>query len=177
VNVVAAVLLGRDRHGSLNLEAAFRHVLADLLGSLGVVAAALVILVSGWLYADPLISVLIGVLVLASSWTILRDSIDVLLETTPRGVDARAVGAALAGQPEVVDVHDLHIWTITSGFPALAAHVLCRPGADCHAVRRDLERLLRERFAIEHTTLQVDHAPGKESAIELGAVTRRQTPV
>jgi cobalt-zinc-cadmium efflux system protein len=157
VNVAAAAVLSRPREGSLNLEAAFRHVLADLLGSAGVLTAALVILLTGWLYADPLISVLIGLLIVASAWTVLRDSIRILLESTPRGLDANEIGSALASVDGVVDVHDLHVWTITSGFPALSAHVLVRPADDCHAIRRQLEVLLSDRFQIEHTTLQVDH--------------------
>jgi cobalt-zinc-cadmium efflux system protein len=157
VNVSAAAVLSRSRGGSLNLEAAFRHVVADMLGSVGVIAAALVILITGWLYADPLISVVIALLILASAWTVLRDSIRILLEATPRGLDSIEIGTALASVEGVVDVHDLHVWTITSGFPALSAHVLVRPGDDCHAIRRQLEVLLGERFQIEHTTLQVDH--------------------
>ena len=157
VNIGAATVLSRSRGGSLNLEAAFRHVVADMLGSAGVITAALVILLTGWLYADPLISVLIGLLILASAWTILRESIRILLEATPRGLDSIEIGTALASVEGVVDVHDLHVWTITSGFPALSAHVLVRPGDDCHAIRRRLEVLLGERFEIEHTTLQVDH--------------------
>jgi cobalt-zinc-cadmium efflux system protein len=158
VNLAAGLILQRARHESLNVEAAFRHVLADLLGSFGVVIAALVILTTGWLQADPLVSILIGLLVLLSAWSILRDSTAILLEATPRGVDAEALGQRLAGVPGVVEVHDLHVWTITSGFPALSAHVLVRPGDDCHARRRELEHLLRDEFGIEHTTLQVDHA-------------------
>jgi cobalt-zinc-cadmium efflux system protein len=104
-----------------------------------------------------MISVLIGLLILASAWTVLRDSIRILLEATPRGLDASEIGAALASVDGVVDVHDLHVWTITSGFPALSAHVLVRPGDDCHAIRRQLEALLGDRFQIAHTTLQVDH--------------------
>jgi cobalt-zinc-cadmium efflux system protein len=160
VNVVAAVLLSR-RHGesrSVNVEAAFRHVLADLLGSVGVVVAAVTILATGWEQADPLVSVLIGLLVLASSWTILRDTTGILLEAAPRGIDTRAVGERLARADGVVEVHDLHIWTITSGFPALSAHVLVRRGEDCHARRRELQQLLATEFGIEHATLQVDHA-------------------
>ena len=95
---------------------------------------------------------------LASTWSILRDSTAILLESTPRGIDAEALGQRLASAPGVVEVHDLHVWTITSGFPALSAHVLVSPGEDCHGRRRELERLLRDEFAIEHTTLQVDHA-------------------
>lgn len=167
VNVAAGVILSRARSHSLNVEAAFRHVFADLLGSLGVAAAAVVILTTGRVEADPLVSILIGVLVLASAWSILRDSTEILLESTPRGIDAAALGHRLAAAPGVVEVHDLHVWTITSGFPALSAHVLVRPGEDCHGRRRELERLLRDEFAIEHTTLQVDHA-GDAGLVELG---------
>jgi cobalt-zinc-cadmium efflux system protein len=157
VNIASALVLSRSHGESLNLEAAFRHVLADLAGSVGVIAAAVVILATGWLYADPLISVLIGLLVLGSAWTILRDSTLILLEATPRDLDANAIGRALASFDGVVDVHDLHVWTITSGFTALSAHVLVRAGDDCHAIRRQLEQLLHDHFDIEHTTLQVDH--------------------
>jgi cobalt-zinc-cadmium efflux system protein len=158
VNLGAGIALARPRHDSINVEAAFRHVFADLLGSVGVAVAAIVILATGWVQADALVSILIGVLVLASAWGIVRDSTSILLEAAPRALDAEALGRRLASAPGVVEVHDLHVWTITSGFPALSAHVLVRPGEDCHARRRELERVLRDEFAIEHTTLQVDHA-------------------
>ena len=158
VNVAAGLVLSRARNHSLNVEAAFRHVFADLLGSMGVAVAGIVILATGWVEADPLVSILIGVLVLLSTWSILRDSTAILLESTPRGIDADALGQRLASAPGVVEVHDLHVWTITSGFMALSAHVLVSPGEDCHGRRRELERLLRDEFGIEHTTLQVDHA-------------------
>lgn len=177
VNLAAAAILARRGSESLNVRAALRHVFADVAGSLGVIAAAAAILVTGWLYADPLVSVLIGVLVLASSWTILRESVGILLEATPRGMDAQEVGRALVQHPGVREIHDLHIWTITSGFPSLSAHVLCDAAADCHAVRRELERVLDERFDIHHTTLQVDHANGESQPVELGAVERRERPV
>jgi len=168
VNVGAGAILFRARGESLNVEAAFRHVLADLLGSVGVAAAAVIILATGWLAADPVASILIGVLILGSSWTILRDATTILLEATPRGTDARRVGERLAAAPGVVEVHDLHIWTITYGFPALSAHVLVGRGEDCHQRRRELERLLDDEFGIEHTTLQVDHAGDASSLVELG---------
>src|SRR5215210_4895629 len=94
-----------------------------------------------------------------SSWSLLRDSGRVLLEAAPRGVDVQEVGQALAEQPGVTEVHDLHVWEVTSGFPALAAHVMVPSGADCHAKRRELQELLRERFGLQHTTLQVEHEP------------------
>ena len=167
VNFAAGFILSRARRDSLNVEAAFRHVFADLLGSVGVVTAAIVILATGWLEADPLASVLIAVLVLLSSWSILRDSTTILLEAAPSGLDTRAVGERLARASGVVEVHDLHIWTITSGFPALSAHVLVGRGEDCHARRLELAELLEREFGIEHTTLQVDHVGERGALVEL----------
>ena len=157
VNVAGALILSRSGGESLNLQGALRHVIADLLGSVGAIAAALVILTTGWRYADPVISVLIGLLVLASSWRLLRDSTNVLLEGTPPGINANEVGRSMADTDGIREVHDLHIWTITSGFPALSAHVLVGREENCHARRRDLEKLLASEYGIEHTTLQVDH--------------------
>jgi cobalt-zinc-cadmium efflux system protein len=156
-NLGAAGILERAAHDSLNVGAALRHVLADALGSAGVIVAAIVILTTGWRYADPTAGALIGVLVLVSSWSVLRDSVHVLLEGTPKGIDARALARRLTSTPGVVEVHDLHVWTITSGFPALSAHVLVERGDDCHARRRELEELLSREYGIEHTTLQVEH--------------------
>ncbi|MFL5870874.1 MAG: cation diffusion facilitator family transporter [Solirubrobacterales bacterium] len=166
VNLVAARILQRAGTESLNVSAAFRHVLADIAGSVGVIVAALVIVITGWEYADPIVSVLIALLVLASSWSILRDAGAILLEASPRGLDVAEVGTAMAAVPGVVEVHDLHVWTITSGFPALAAHVTVGRDADCHAKRRELEALLDDRFGLEHTTIQVDHAGGELLQIE-----------
>jgi cobalt-zinc-cadmium efflux system protein len=157
VNLGSAYLLHRHGSDTLNIRAALRHVLADALGSVGVLASAFVILVTGWEYADPIAGVVIGLLVLASSWTVLRDSVQILLEGAPKGIDAAALGRRLAEMPGVVDVHDLHVWTITSGFHALSAHVLVERGDDCHARRRELEDVLLREYGIEHTTLQVDH--------------------
>jgi cobalt-zinc-cadmium efflux system protein len=112
------------------------------------------------------VSVLIGLLILASSWSIIRDAVTILLEASPRGLNVEEIGTAMAAVPGVVDVHDLHVWTITSGFPALAAHVTVERDSDCHAKRRELETLLVDRFGLEHTTLQVDHAGGKLLQIE-----------
>jgi cobalt-zinc-cadmium efflux system protein len=162
VNTAAGLVLWRGRDGSLNVGAAFRHVVADLLGSVGVIVAAIVILLTGWTQADAVISVLIGLLILVSAWTILRDSTRILLEATPKGINAEEVARVMADHSSVTDVHDLHVWEVTSGFPALSAHVLVLPGADCHRIRRELERSLTERFAIDHTTLQVDHDRQRE---------------
>jgi cobalt-zinc-cadmium efflux system protein len=156
VNVAAAWVLMSSETESLNLQGALRHVLADLAGSAGVIAAALIIVLTGWLYADPIISVLIGFLVLGSSWKLLRDSVGILLEQSPLGMDANEVGRKMVSVEGVEEVHDLHVWTITSGFPALAAHVLVGNDQDCHERRREIEKVLYREFGIGHTTLQID---------------------
>jgi cobalt-zinc-cadmium efflux system protein len=160
VNVLAARLLWAGSGASLNVRAALRHVLADLLGSVGVVLAALLVLAAGWQRADPVVSLAIALLVLGSAWGVLRDAVGILLEAAPAGLDVPELGRAMAAHPGVVDVHDLHVWTITSGFPSLSAHVLVDAGADCHEIRASLERLLRDRYGLGHTTLQVEHAQG-----------------
>ncbi len=165
VNAVGALILSRSEGENLNVQGALRHVIADALGSVGAIVAALVIVLTGWRYADPLVSVAIGLLILASSWSLLRDSTNILLEATPRSIDAEEVGRRMAGAEGVVEVHDLHIWTITSGFPALSAHVLVSQSEDCHARRRDLEKLLAHEYGISHTTLQVDHVGDHEGEV------------
>ncbi len=166
VNAAGAFILSRSGGENLNVEGAMRHVVADALGSVGAMAAAGVIILTDWGYADPLISAAIGVLILASSWTLLRDSTNVLLEATPRGLSAEEVGRKMAAADGVTEVHDLHIWTITSGFPALSAHVLVGHDENCHARRRDLEELLVHEFGISHTTLQVDHADDHHAPLQ-----------
>jgi cobalt-zinc-cadmium efflux system protein len=166
VNVIGAFVLYRSGGESLNVEGAMRHVLADALGSVGAIAAAAVIILTGWRYADPLISVAIGLLILGSSWKLLKDSTNILLEATPHGLDASEVGSKMASSRGIVEVHDLHIWTITSGFPALSAHVLVGGQEDCHARRRDLETLLDHEYGISHTTLQVDHVGDHHASLQ-----------
>ena len=161
VNAAGAAAVFRRGGEDMNMRASFLHLAGDALGSLGVFAAGVIILTTGWIYADPLFSVLIGLLILASVWGVLRDTVLVLLEAAPRGLDPQAIGNRLATYAGVVDVHDLHVWTITSGFPALSAHVLVRPGDDCHAIRRSLEQIIHHEFGIDHTTLQVDHQRGE----------------
>ncbi len=158
VNIAAAAALARGSKRSLNVEGARMHVLADLFASLGAVAAGLIVLLVGFDRADPLAALLVSVLMLRSAWMLLRESGRVLLEAAPRGMDVQEIGGALAAHAGVVEVHDLHVWEVTSGFPALAAHVVVEPGDDCHATRRSLQRMLHERFALDHVTLQVDHA-------------------
>ncbi len=177
VNLAAALVLWRAGSGSLNVRGALLHVLSDLAGSVGVVVAGAFVLALGWELVDPVIGLLIGGLVLVSSWRLLAESVTILLEAAPAGIDAEQVGRAMASLPEVVEVHDLHIWTIAPGFPALSAHVLVTPQADCHAARRRLEGLLSERFGLDHTTLQVDHAGERPVTIELGQSYRRSAPL
>ncbi len=174
VNVLAATILIRSGRESLNVEAALRHVVADLLGSGAVLVAALVIVTTGWTLVDPLVSIGIAFLIVASAWGVLRDSTSILMEATPSGIDAEAVAAAIVDVEGVTSVHDLHVWRITSGFDALAAHVLVGRGEDCHGLRREIEVALRDRFGITHTTLQVDH-DAAETLIELEppSVSRR----
>jgi cobalt-zinc-cadmium efflux system protein len=157
VNLAGAIILTRSAGENLNMQGALRHILADLLGSIGVIVAALVILLTGWSYADPIISAFIGVIILVSSYKLLKDSVGILLEGSPPGIDAREVGQRMARSEGVEEVHDLHIWTVTSGFPALAAHILVGGDEDCHGRRRELETMLSGEYGIEHTTLQVDH--------------------
>ncbi len=162
VNLLAAWVLYRSSGESLNVKAALRHVLADLAGSVGVIVAAVVIMLTEWEAADPIISILISLLIVASAWSILRDSVDVLLEAVPRGLDAEKIGMAMASVPEVEQVHDLHVWEITSGFPSLSAHVLVGKDSDCHAARAEIEAVLHDEFEIDHVTLQVEHSGADE---------------
>jgi cobalt-zinc-cadmium efflux system protein len=158
VNVAAAWALSRAQRQSLNIAAARAHVLADLFGSVAAVAAGTVVVAGGPRSADAIAALTVSAVMVRSAWALLRDSARVLLEGSPARIDPDEVGNALAAEPGIVEVHDLHIWEVTSGFPALAAHVMVAPDDDCHARRRELQALLRDRFGIRHTTLQVDHA-------------------
>ena len=159
VNVGAAWALSRAERRSLNVEGARAHVLADLYASLGAALAGLLVLTAGYERADALVALLVAGLMVRSGISLIGQATGVLLEAAPRGMDPDAIGRALAAHPGVREVHDLHVWEVTSGFPALSAHVLVPPDADCHARRAELEHLLAERFGLEHTTLQVEHEP------------------
>ncbi|HEY3828733.1 MAG TPA: cation diffusion facilitator family transporter [Solirubrobacteraceae bacterium] len=157
-----AALAGAGREAHMSIEGSFQHVLTDLFAFIGTAVAGVVILLSGFDRADAIASLLVAALMLRSAVGLLRDSGRVFLEAAPPGLDPGEIGRALVAQPDVAEVHDLHVWELTAGFPALSAHVLVAREADCHAARRALEVLLRERFALEHTTLQVDHEDGGE---------------
>ncbi len=167
VNLAAVGILGRANRTSLNVEGSFQHLLTDLYAFIGTAIAAIVILTTGFDRADAIASLAVAALMLRSAYGLLKASGRVFLEAAPEGVDPVEIGQALAAQPGVVEVHDLHVWEVTSGFPALSAHVVVTQAADCHAARASLEEVLRERFGLEHTTLQVEHrAPTELLTIE-----------
>jgi cobalt-zinc-cadmium efflux system protein len=160
VNLAATWTLAKANRHNLNVEGSFQHILTDLYGFIGTAIAAGVILLTGFQRADPLVSLLIAGLMIRSGLSLVKASGRVFLEAAPKGLDPRTIGEALVGQSGVVEVHDLHVWEITSGFPALSAHVLVGADSDCHAARRAMEAMLHERFGLDHTTLQVDHSGG-----------------
>jgi cobalt-zinc-cadmium efflux system protein len=157
VNVAAVRVLSGAGRRSMNVEGAFQHVLTDLFAFVATAAAGAIVLATGFDRADGIAALIVAALMLRSGFFLLRDSGRVLLEGAPADLDPDEVGQALASQPHVVEVHDLHLWEVSSGFPSLSAHVLVRRECDCQAHRRELAGLLRERFGIEHSTLQVEH--------------------
>lgn len=163
VNLAATLLIRRANRRSLNVEGAFQHILNDLFAFVGTAIAGAVIVLTGWTRADAIAALLVAALMAKAGYGLIRESGRVFLEAAPRGVDPAQVGADLADLPGVVGVHDLHVWEVTSGFPALSAHVLVAPDRDCHASRVAAERLLAERYQIEHTTLQVDHRDTRQA--------------
>jgi cobalt-zinc-cadmium efflux system protein len=158
VNVAAAALLAGPSRHSLNVRAAFLHVTTDLAAFAGTALAGLLILLTGWDRFDPLASLAVAALIFWSSTILLRESSRILLEVSPDETAPSDVAEAMLAVPDVVEVHDLHVWTVGSGFTSLSAHVLVRPEGDCHEARRALASMLAERFDLEHTTLQVEHA-------------------
>lgn len=155
-NVAATAVLARGERADVNLEGVLRHSAADALGSIGVVMAGAFVLAGGSSIVDPVVSLLIAALILASSWRLIAEPLGVLMEAAPSGVDVDEAGAAICEEEGVRSVHDLHVWTVTSGFGALAAHVVVSPECDRDLVRRRIELLLHERFGIDHTTLQME---------------------
>jgi cobalt-zinc-cadmium efflux system protein len=161
-NVVATLVLAGGQRDDLNLEGVLRHSAADALGSLGVVVAGAFVLLGGSPVVDPIVGLLIAGLVLASSWRLIKEPIDVLMEAAPAGVDVEGVGRTICSEDGVRSVHDLHVWTVTSGFGAIAAHVVVAEDADRDLIRRRLELTLRESYGIEHTTLQMEEEASQE---------------
>jgi cobalt-zinc-cadmium efflux system protein len=169
VNLLVAWVLARGsgEQRSLNLEGSYRHILTDLYGFALTAVAAVVILTTGFRRADAIASLLIAGLMLHGGWGLLSASVRVFLEAAPADLDPVAIGNALAGHGGVVQVHDLHVWEVTSGFPALSAHVVVRAGEDCHELRRRLQTMLEERFHVHHTTLQVDHEAAVQPPLQI----------
>lgn len=159
-NVAATVVLARGQREDVNLEGVLRHSLADALGSLGVIVAGSVVLAGGSPIVDPLVGLLIAALVLASSWRLISEPINVLMEAAPSNLDVDEMGEAICSEGGVRSVHELHVWTVTAGFGALAAHVVVTADSDRDLIRRRIEVLLHERFGIDHTTLQMEEEAG-----------------
>jgi len=156
VNVVAGAILYGSHHHNLNLRGAFLHVVSDALGSVGAIAAGLIMLLTGWYVADPVISILIGLLILHSSWNLIKESFSVLMQAVPKGIRLEDVQQALEGVEGVSKVHDLHVWAVTSDIFTLSAHAVVENGGDFHQVLNGIEDTLKERFNIEHTTIQLE---------------------
>lgn len=159
VNGIGAALLHSGREHSLNIRGAWLHLLTDAAGNVGVIAGGLLVWAAGWYWADPVVSILIGVLVIWSSWGLLRDSVGVLLEGTPAHIDVEAVRSALLEVPDVEAVHDLHVWTITSGLEALSCHVVVGGRHERRfsgEILADVHRLLHDRFGLHHLTVQIE---------------------
>ncbi|OGQ78083.1 MAG: hypothetical protein A3F90_05145 [Deltaproteobacteria bacterium RIFCSPLOWO2_12_FULL_60_19] len=166
VNVVTGlILLGCDRE-SLNIRGALLHVVGDALGSVGAVIAAIVMLLTGWYLADPLVSFGIGLLILYTSWDLVRESVDILMQSVPRGIDAAQVQQAMEQVPGVVKIHDLHVWSVTSGVFTLSAHAVIRPDGHAHAILDQMEERLKNDFAIEHTTIQLETEDREEKEFQ-----------
>jgi cobalt-zinc-cadmium efflux system protein len=158
VNLAASWQLSKGNRESMNIEGSFQHILTDLAAFVATAIAGAIIIFTGFERADGVASLLIAAIMLRAAYGLLKDSGRVLLEIAPAGMSVREIGTTLAGHPGVTEVHDLHVWEVTPQFPSLSAHVLVRPGDDCHGIRRQLETLLDTKFGIAHTTLQVDHA-------------------
>lgn len=156
VNLVSAWLLSRSQRESLNIRGAFLHVLGDLLGSVAAIAAGVMIIWRGWIWADPVFSIVISGLIIYNSWRLIADAVNILLEGAPSHINAAAVEEAMRSVPGVRAVHDLHIWTITSGRHAVTAHVVINDAGESYRILREVREMLAERFALSHSTIQVE---------------------
>jgi len=158
VNLLATRALSQANRENMNIEGSFQHILTDLAAFVFTAIAGGVILATGFDRADGIAALIVAAIMLRAAYGLLRDTGRVFLEAAPEGISVEEIGRALAEHPHVASLHDLHVWEIGSDFPSLSAHILVHQGDDCHAIRRDLEQMLSERFGIEHTTLQVDHS-------------------
>jgi cobalt-zinc-cadmium efflux system protein len=166
VNVAATSVLAGANRQSLNVEGAYQHLLTDLAAFVATAIAGAVVLLTGFRQADGIAALFVAAIMLYASYGLLRESGRIFLEAAPRGMDVGEIGHALAAMPGVVEVHDLHVWEVSSGFPALAAHVVVGRDCDCHHARAALQEMLQVRFAIDHATLQMDHQGGELVQLE-----------
>jgi len=171
VNLLAAWVLAKANRRSLNIEGSFQHILTDLYAFIGTFIAGVVIIFTGFNRADAIASLVVAALMFWSGYQLQLKAIHVLLEGAPEGMPPSDIGLAMARGEHVKEVHDLHVWELAPGHPILTAHVLVSSDADCHAVRRSLEDMLRQRFDIAHTTLQVDHVREQLLSIQRGSST------
>jgi len=171
VNVAATLMIGRANRTSLNVEGAFQHILNDLFAFIATAIAGVIMLLTEFWRADAIATLIVVALMARAGFGLIAASVRVFMEAAPKDLDPAAVGRAMAASDAVVEVHDLHIWEITSGSPALSAHVLVQDGTDCHAVRADLAQLLDAQHGIHHTTLQVDHAGDADAELDRPART------
>lgn len=163
VNIVAGAILYDPHEHNLNLHGAFIHVISDAIGSVGAILAGAVMLFTGWYLADPLISIFIGVLILYSSWSLIKDSLSILMQAVPKGIRLEEVQSTIEGVEGVMKVHDLHIWAVTSGIFTLSAHAVVENDGDLHEVLNGIEYTLKERYGIEHTTIQLETESREEN--------------
>jgi cobalt-zinc-cadmium efflux system protein len=166
VNIAATWVLAGANRERMAVEGSFQHIVTDLFAFIATAAAGAVILATGFARADGIASLIVAAIMLRAAYGLLAASGRVFLEAAPKNLAVEQSGAAMASEPGVTEVHDLHVWEVTSGFPALSAHVLVGPDQDCHAKRRELAELLHERFEIDHSTLQVEHTT--ERLLEIG---------
>jgi len=163
VNIAAALILYDSQNQNLNLHGAFLHVISDAVGSVGALLAGGIMLFTGWYVADPIISLFIGCLILYSSWSLIRECLSILMEAVPKGIRLDEVQRTIEEVKGVVNVHDLHVWTVTSGIFTLSAHAVVSNGDDFHDVLNDIEEILKSRFNIEHTTIQLETQSREEN--------------
>ena len=177
VNIAAAWLIARAGRTSLNVEGAFQHILNDLLAFIATAVAGLMVLLTGWGRADAVAALVVAVLMAKAGWGLIRDSWRIFLEAAPRGTDVAAIDTDLHALDGVLNVHDLHVWEVSSGFPALSAHILVDRTHDCHERQAAITTLLRDRYQLDHTTLQVDHpGPTVVSSDQLRQRLKEPTP-
>jgi cobalt-zinc-cadmium efflux system protein len=181
VNLLATWSIGKSNRQSLNVEGSFQHILTDLYAFIATaIAGGIIFFTGGYNRVDAIAALVVAALMLRAGYGLVKESGRVFLEASPKGLDPEEVGEAMTSMPGVIEVHDLHVWEVTSGFPALSSHVLVEPERNCHEERRNLERLLEEQFDVHHTTLQVDHATPKvvelSSKEESGEGLKRARP-